>query len=112
MRIVQLILMLILINIVVYTAVVGMNHGWNLIPLFFADIAAMNWQGQFNMDFMSFLILSGLWTMWRNKFSAVGVFLGFLAFFGGILFLSIYLLYLSFQTGGNLDKMMLGDRCG
>lgn len=25
----------------VYTAVVGTNHGWNLLPIFFGDMTAM-----------------------------------------------------------------------
>lgn len=41
-----------------YTMIVGLNHGWNLLPVFFGDMATMTWPGQFNFDFMSFLALS------------------------------------------------------
>ena len=104
----RIILALLTINIVVYTLFVGMEHGWNLLPIFFADIAAMTWPGQFNVDFMSFLVLSGLWTMWRNEFSPAGIALGVVAFFGGMLFLGLYLLYLTFQTGGDMRQIILG----
>ena len=42
-----------------YTLVVGINHGWNLLPIFVSSIAEMSWSGQFNVDFMTFLGLSG-----------------------------------------------------
>lgn len=99
-----------IINILVYTGITGMNHGWNLAPIFFSDIAAMTWPGQFNMDFMSFLILSGAWTMWRNQYSPVGLVLSVFAFFGGIMFLAPYLLILSFQTNGDMKEIMLGKQ--
>lgn len=94
----------------IYTLLVGMEHGWNLVPVFFAEIQAMSWQGQFNFDFTSFLLLSGLWCAWRNRFSPAGLVLGVLGFTGGILFLSAYLLYLSIQSKGDLRTVMLGDR--
>lgn len=83
------------IALVAYTAMVVENHGFNLFPIFFGDIAAMTWPGQFNFDFSGFLTLSALWTMWRERFTAKGFVLGALAIVGGMLFLSIYLLILS-----------------
>jgi hypothetical protein len=62
--------------IVGYTAVTIAHHGWNLLPIFFGDMAAMTWPGQFNLDFMTFLLLSGLWVSWRNEFSPGGLLLG------------------------------------
>lgn len=103
-------LVAILAVIVVYTMVVIANHGMNLIPIFFGDMAKMNWPGQFNLDFFGFLLLSGIWMAWRNHFSPVGVVLGVFAVFGGMPLLSIYLLYLSFQSGGDVKIMLLGER--
>lgn len=99
-----------LATLFVYTIFVGMAHGWNLIPLFFAEIQAMTWQGQFNLDFAGFLLLSATWTLWRNHFSLPGIGLALLAATGGILFLSIYLLYLSFATQGDIKHIMLGEQ--
>lgn len=106
----RLFLLTILVALAVYTLMVGATHGWNLIPLFFAEIQAMTWQGQFNFDFLGFLLLSALWCAWRNDFSPLGFGLAVLGATGGILFLSIYLLILSFQTGGDIKKMLLGAR--
>jgi hypothetical protein len=110
MKAFQLLLMTIFIAIVGYTLVTISRHGLNLLPIFFGDIAKMGWPGQVNFDFLGFLILSGLWTAWRERFSAKGLILGVFAFFGGIFFLSAYLLCLSFKTDGDMKKIMLGER--
>lgn len=90
----------------VYTEVVISNHGWNLFPAFFGDMAAMGWPGQFNLDFSGLLILSALWTAWRSAFSPAGLMLAGIAFFGGMMFLSIYLLILSFSARDIADLLI------
>jgi len=103
-------LVAVFVSIIIYTAVTISNHGLNLLPVFFGDMKAMAWPGQFNFDFMMFLALSSLWTAWRNKFSLAGLGLAVLAFFGGMLFLSLYLFILTFKTNGNLLHVLIGDR--
>lgn len=92
-----------------YTLVVGINHGWNLLPVFFSNILEMSWSGQFNVDFMSFLGLSGIWVAWRHQFSGGAIALGVVAFFGGMMFLAPYLLWASAQAGGNAKVLLLGE---
>ena len=92
----------------IYTAIVVSNFGWNLLDVFFGDMSRMEWPGQFNLDFMFLLTLSGLWTAWRNAFTPVGVVLALLATFGGALFMSLYLLFLTFQSNGNMREILLG----
>jgi hypothetical protein len=89
-----------------YTLVVIQNHGMNLLPVFFGDMAAMAWPGQFNLDFLGFLVLSALWTAWRNGFSALGLVLAVIAFFGGMAFLSVYMLILSLGTDSIRDILL------
>ncbi len=91
-----------------YTAIVISNHGIGLLGVFFGDMAAMGWPGQFNLDFMSLLTLSGLWVAWRHRFSGPGLALGALAFVGGGLFLAAYLLVVSFQARGDINEVLLG----
>lgn len=105
----RILLAVMCVYIVGYTSIIISNHGWNLFPFFFGDIAAMNWSGQFNMDFMSFLILSALWVAWRNNYSPFGIALGVVAFFGGIMFLAPYLLYLSFRTNGDVKELFVAQ---
>jgi hypothetical protein len=91
-----------------YTGVVAWNHGPDLFSVFLGDIAKLGWPGQFNLDFTCMLALSGLWVSWRHRFSAGGVLLGFAAFFGGVLFLSVYLLVESFRVRGEVASLLLG----
>lgn len=90
-----------------YSLVVMQNHGLNLFPDWFGDIAAMGWPGQFNVDFWGFLVVSALWTAWRNAFSALGLALAVVAFFGGMMFLSIYVLILSLGAP-DIRSILLG----
>lgn len=110
MTLFRIFLVTLFVALFVYTLIVGFAHGWNLVPPFFAEIQAMTWQGQFNLDFSGFLLLSALWCAWRNDFSALGWGLSILGATGGILFLSVYLLYLSFTTNGDINTIMLGER--
>jgi hypothetical protein len=104
----RLLLISLWLTIAVYTGVVITNHGPNLLPIFFGDMAAMAWPGQFNLDFMCMLTLSGLWVSWRHHFSVSGLALGLLALVGGASFLTIYLLILSHQAAGDMKVILLG----
>lgn len=104
----RILLVLLFMGILGYTAVVAANHGLNLLPVFFGDIAEMGWPGQFNVDFTSFLTLSALWLMWRHHFSPAGIALGVAGFFGGGLFLSAYLFIASFGARGDMKELLLG----
>ncbi len=91
-----------------YTGIVGVNHGWNLFPVFFGDIAAMNWPGQFNLDFTCLLTFSGLWLAWRHHFSFGGLALGLLGAVGGTMVLAPYLLIVSVKANGSMKEILLG----
>ena len=96
--------------IFVYTAVVIANHGTDLFPVFFGDIARLGWPGQFNLDFMFLLSLSALWVAWRHQFSAGGLSLAALTAIGGAAVLSIYLLVVSLQVKGDVRALVMGMR--
>jgi len=101
-----------IIGIFVFTGMVIPNHGWNLLPIFFGDMAAMTWPGRFNFDFLCFLILSGLWLAWRHHFSLGGMILGVLGLFGGIMVLAPYLLVASYKANGDIRILLLGSDRG
>jgi hypothetical protein len=103
-------LSLMLVVVVAYTGVVIARHGLDLFSVFFADMAKMGWAGQFNLDFMGMLLLSALWVAWRHRFSAAGLALALLAFFGGTPFLCVYLLIESARSGGDVRALLLGPR--
>lgn len=108
----RLFLLACLCAIAAYTAVTIAGHGMNLLPVFFGDMAEMGWPGQFNLDFLCFLVLSALWVAWRHHFSAAGLALGLVALFGGMLFLSVYLLVQSYRTQGDVRALLLGEARG
>ena len=96
--------------LIAFTMFVIGRDGLNLLPIFFGDIAAGHWPGQFNADFLSLLALSALWTGWRNGWSALGWGLAVLAFFLGGTFLMAYLLILLHLEKGDLRRVLLGVR--
>lgn len=96
--------------LLIYTSLVIKNHGYNLLPVFISNINAINWSGQFNLDFNCYLILSGLWIMWRSLFSTKGILIGLAAMILGIVFLAPYLLFLLKTEGSDLKKVLLGKR--
>jgi len=104
----RILLAIMIAGILGYTGIVGVNHGWNLFPVFFGDMAAMTWPGQFNFDFTCFLTLFGLWLAWRHHFSPGRLALGVLGFLGGIIVLAPYLFFASFKANGDMKALLLG----
>jgi hypothetical protein len=94
--------------VALYTGATIAGHGWNLLAVFFGDIGAMAWPGQFDLDFMCMLALSALWVAWRHQFSALGLALGAVAFFGGTPFLTVYLLAVSLRAESGMSEILLG----
>lgn len=94
--------------LVAFTAFVIGREGMGLLGVFFGAIAEGRWPGQFNADFLSLLVLSALWTGWRNGWSVGGWALAVLAFFGGGGFLMAYLLILLHLEKGNMRSVLLG----
>jgi hypothetical protein len=94
--------------VIVYTGLVGTTQGWNFMPVFFRDIVALTWPGQFNLDFSCLLLLSGLWLAWRHQFSASGIALGLMVLLGGAPLLCTYLLITSIQAHGDMKVLLLG----
>lgn len=110
MTLFRILLVGMLVTVSVYTAITISNAGLNLFPVFFGDIAKMGWPGQFNVDFSIFLTLSAGWLAWRHHFSVSGLCLGVCGLFLGTLFLTAYLLFMSFRANGDIKTLLLGER--
>ena len=104
----RVLLVAIFATIVVYTSLVIANHGIGLLPIFLGDMQKMGWPGQFNLDFMGFLLLSGFWLAWRHHFSPLGLALGVLGLFGGAPVLTAYLFITSFTVNGDVRALLMG----
>lgn len=101
-------LVVVLVGLLGYTLVVGLNQGWNLFPVFFSNIVEIGWSGQFHLDFATYLGLSGLWVAWRHQFTGAGIALGLVAFVGGMLFFAPYLLWAIANAAGDVKVLLLG----
>ena len=110
MKLFQFLLILLSLIMSIYTFQVISQYGINIIPLFFGEIQALNWQGQFNFDFACFLLIAGLWIAWRKNFSAKGIFLGIITTILGILFFAPYILLETIRLKGNTVDLLLGEQ--
>lgn len=108
MPIFRLVLIAMTALIILFTITAVMKGGFDLFTPFFGPIVAMNWQGQFNIDFATYLVLSGIWIAWRSGFSRSGTALGILAPPLGILFFAPYLIHLIGKSNGDPRKLLLG----
>ncbi|MEO0881620.1 MAG: hypothetical protein AAFY34_02705 [Pseudomonadota bacterium] len=104
----RILLAVLLATLLIYTGMLLLDRGFDGFETFFTDIAAMNWQGQFNLDFFGFLTLATAWMMWRNDFKPWALAVSPLFLFGGIPVLTTYLLGLSVQPGANMNRILLG----
>ena len=96
--------------ITIYTIFAIANDGFDLITPFVGDIFSVGWPGQFNLDFLMYLILSALWIAWRHDFSSPGIALAAIASVGGMLFFAVYLLIQIGRSAGDMEQLLLGQR--
>ncbi|MCX6317153.1 MAG: hypothetical protein NTW29_07670 [Bacteroidetes bacterium] len=93
-----------------YTFIALKQEGASLFYVFLSNIQELSWNGQFNLDFSCYLLLSGIWIMWRNKFAAPYILFGIVAAIAGIIVFAPYLLWLLVAEKGNLKRVLMGDR--
>jgi hypothetical protein len=97
-------------GLLAYTFIAFQTEGADLFSVFLANIKSLTWTGQFNLDFLCYLTLSGLWIMWRNKFSGKSILVGTVAMIFGIVFFAPYLLWLLYKENGDLKHVLVGDK--
>lgn len=98
------------IGLLTYTYFAFQTEGANLFSFFFNNVLSLNWSGQFNLDFLCYLTLSGFWIMWRNKFTNKSILLGLAAMVLGIVLFAPYLLWLTNKENGDIKRVLIGDR--
>lgn len=109
MRALQALLALSSLLLLVYTGWVWVELGPNFLPAYLQGFSGVSWQGQFNLDFTVYLLLSGLWVAWRHRFSPLGIALGALALLGGLCLFGPYLLWASARAD-SVTGLLLGER--
>jgi|688.fasta_scaffold1852417_1 hypothetical protein len=98
------------IGLLTYTFLVFQKEGADLFSVFTNNLLSLNWSGQFNLDFMCYLILSGFWIIWRNKYSSKSIPLGLAAMVLGIVLFAPYILWLTNKENGDLKRVLIGNR--
>ena len=106
----SLLLVLMVLGVGALTLIAFQREGAGLFDIFVGNILAGGWNGQFNADFASYLGLSGLWIMWRNRFTPASIILAIAAMIIGIILFAPYLMYLLNKEQGDLKKVLVGDR--
>lgn len=97
-----------IIAMAVYTIAAASKEGINLFAVFIENLTSFGWSGQFNLDFTCYLMLSGIWIMWRDRFTASSIVLGSAAMILGILLFAPILIYLIQKEKGDLKAVLLG----
>lgn len=97
-----------LVIILGYTVGAVASDGWNLIPFFLGNIVAVNWNGQFNLDFLMLLWTCAIWVAWRSGFTGAGIATAVVGHLFGMIFFASYLLYLTYVSGGDARRIALG----
>ena len=98
------------IGLLTYTFFAFQTEGVNLFSVFTNNVLSLNWSGQFNLDFLCYLTLSGFWIMWRDKFTNKSIILGLVAMVLGIVMFAPYLLWLTNKENGNIKRVLIGDK--
>jgi len=98
------------IVLVAYTVYVSQTKGWDLLTIFIQNITNLDWNGQFNLDFSSYLTLSALWIIWRNQYTLKSILIGLACMIIGIMLFAPYLLYLITIEKGDLKRVLIGNR--
>lgn len=98
------------IALVAYTVYVSQTKGWELLTIFTQNITSLDWNGQFNLDFSSYLTLSALWIVWRNQYTLKSILIGLACMIIGIMLFAPYLLYLITIEKGDLKRVLIGNR--
>ncbi|TAD86929.1 MAG: hypothetical protein EAY75_06880 [Bacteroidetes bacterium] len=98
------------IGLLTYTFFAFQTEGADLFSVFTNNVLSLNWSGQFNLDFLCYLTLSGFWIMWRDKFTKKSIILGLVAMVLGIVMFAPYLLWLTNKENVNIKRVLIGDR--
>jgi len=91
-----------------YTGAVMLREGADFLSPFLAAIWSVTWPGQFALDFLFYLLLSGAWVAWRQGGGVAGLALGLAcATMGAVVFLP-WLLVVTLRAGGDPERLILG----
>lgn len=104
--------MLVLQTLIVlaYTGYVIAREGLIFLEVAQTNLLSLTWNGQFTLDFSCYLVLSGIWIMWRSQYNSSAILIGIMAMILGIIVFAPYCLFLLLKEKSNIRKVLLGNR--
>lgn len=112
MTLFRILLSILIVTIYATTLVTMSLNGADFLTAYFSALVSGTWQGQFNLDFGMYLVLSALWIMWRGGFGASVVMIGLAAGLLGMLVFAPYVLWISYKERGDVQQIFLGVHAG
>ncbi|MEP1443451.1 MAG: hypothetical protein ABJK39_10635 [Hyphomicrobiales bacterium] len=104
----RILITLILLGLIGYGLILVLNGRFDFITPILTTVPALTWQGHINLDFLSYLVVAGVWIAWRSGFTPAGTAIGVLSILSGMLFFAPYLLYQISRSGNDPRKLLLG----
>ena len=104
----RILITLILLGLIGYGLILILDGRFDFVTPFLTTIPALTWQGHINLDFLSYLVVAGVWIAWRSGFTPASNLLGVLSVLSGMLFFAPYLLYQISSSGNDPRKLLLG----
>lgn len=98
------------IGLGIYTYFTMRNDGIDFLSTGLSYIQAINWSGQFTLDFLCYLLLAALWIVWRGNFSGRSIATALVVSSLGILAFAPFVLYLVTKEKGDIRRVLVGDR--
>lgn len=92
------------------TALAVAQQGPNWPAVAFADVIALGWRSQFDLDFLVHLFLLAAWVVWREGATGRAYLFGVLSIVMGGMFSFPYLIYATYAARGEPVALLLGVR--
>lgn len=89
-----------------YTGVVIHKQGWGFLQEALINLGSLTWDGQFTLDFVAYLLLSGCWVAWRHRWSWPGIGMALLCVLLGIIVFAPYVMYWWYRQEGRVEALL------
>ena len=108
MKVLRVLLIVATVAIYAITVIASLAQGLNWPAVAMADLLALGWRSQFDIDFIVHLFLLATWVTWREGADARAYIFGFLSTVMGGMFSFPYILYATYKAGGEPRALLLG----
>lgn len=106
----RIFLMVAWLAITILTVYVITKLGFTWPQVYINDLLAVDWRSQFNTDLIIYLTLTSIWMYWRENSMTRGLILVLLHMNLGAMFGCAYLLWLTYETKGDVKALLIGNR--